>query len=104
MLGRTIFIRYEDLCRKPQQIANKLIDFLNLKEHEPMKRFIIKNSYNDVKPTTANTYEPKGTHQIWHLNGENIWEITILLQFSNTVKTQCASWATIKCCVLSLTN
>ena len=24
-----------------------------------MKRFIIKNSYNDVKPTTANTYETK---------------------------------------------
>ena len=59
ILDRTIFIRYEDLCKKPQQIANKLIDFLNLKEHEPMKRFIIKNSYNDVKPTTSNTYKTK---------------------------------------------
>ena len=59
ILDRSILIRYEDLCKKPQQIANKLIDFLNLKEHEPMKRFIIKNSYNDVKPTTSNKYKTK---------------------------------------------
>ena len=59
ILDQTILIRYEDLCKKPEQIAKKLMMFLNLKEHEAIKRFIYKNAYNDVKPSISNAYKTK---------------------------------------------
>ena len=57
ILDQAVIIRYEDLCKKPQQTADRLMNFLKLKKHEAIEHFIKTHSYSNVEPTSKNNFK-----------------------------------------------
>ena len=54
-----MILRYEDLCQTPQKIADDLMTFLNLKQHQQIKKFINDHAYTDIAPNSSNMFATK---------------------------------------------
>ena len=54
-----MILRYEDLCQTPDEIANSLMSFLNLKHHQAVKTFIRDHAYSDTLPNFDNRFWTK---------------------------------------------
>ena len=54
-----MILRYEDLCQTPEEIANSLMSFLNLKHHQKLEKFIRDHAHSDILPNFDNRWLTK---------------------------------------------